>query len=155
MRLVVSLAGMVFWAALSPAFSASANGEWLVSDKSARILIRACEGRLRGVVVWEREHGLDDQNPDPIKRNRPTLGMQILIGMKATGPDSWAGRIYNAENGKTYNAKVSLLSSNALRVEGCVLGLLCAGETWTKVKEHTGDCAPTTSAHSPTASPNQ
>jgi len=36
------------------------------------------------------------QNPDPANRHRPTLGLPILIGMQSTGPDSGAGRIYNA-----------------------------------------------------------
>jgi uncharacterized protein (DUF2147 family) len=152
MRFVASLAGIVFWAALSPALAASASGEWLVADQSARILIHACDGRLRGIVAWEREHGVDDQNPDPTKRNRPTLGMPILLGMRSTGPESWAGRIYNAENGKTYKAKVELISSNALRVEGCVLGFICAGETWTKVRDYSGDCPATPSAATPATS---
>jgi uncharacterized protein (DUF2147 family) len=130
----------------APAQSASATGEWLVADKSARIAIHACGRRLRGTIAWERVHGVDDQNPDPSKRGRPTLGLPILIGMQSTGPDSWAGRIYNADNGKTYGAKVKLLSSTSLRVEGCVMGFLCGGETWTKVREHAEDCpaAPST-----------
>ena len=106
-----------------PAQSASATGEWLVADKSARISVHACGRRLRGTIAWERVHGLDDQNPDPTKRRRPTLGLPILIGMQSTGPDSWAGRIYNADNGKTYGAKVKLLSSTSLHVEGCVMGI--------------------------------
>jgi uncharacterized protein (DUF2147 family) len=66
--------------------------------------------------------------------------MPILLGMTATGPDSWSGRIYNAENGKTYKAKVNLLSANALRVQGCVMGIWCGGEVWTKVRDYNGDC---------------
>jgi uncharacterized protein (DUF2147 family) len=140
MRFSASLVGLLLWAALSPAYAASPSGEWLVADKSARVSIRACEGHLRGIIAWEREHGLDDKNPDPSKRSRPTLGMPILLGMRATGPDSWTGRIYNAENGKTYQAKVNLLSANALRVQGCVMGILCGGEVWTKVRDYNGDC---------------
>jgi uncharacterized protein (DUF2147 family) len=94
-------------------------------------------------------HGLDDQNPDPSKRHRPTLGLSILKGMQLTGPDSWAGRIYNADNGKTYSAKVKLLSSTSLLVEGCVMGFLCGGETWTKVREHAADCPEAPSATPP------
>jgi Uncharacterized protein conserved in bacteria (DUF2147) len=56
------------------------------------------------------------QNPDPANRHRPTLGLPILIGMQSTGPDSWAGRIYNADNGKTYAAKIILLPSPRLSI---------------------------------------
>ena len=86
MNWVAWLVVLFFWAV--PAYSASATGEWLVADKSARIMIHACGNHLRGVIAWERVHGLDEQNPDPAKRHRPTLGMPILIGMQSTGPDS-------------------------------------------------------------------
>ena len=72
--------------------------------------------------------------------------------MQSTGTDSWAGRIYNADNGKTYAARLKLLSSHALQVEGCVMGFLCGGETWTKVREHSEECAVTPPASSPAKS---
>lgn len=140
------LSAILFAVTAVPAQSASATGEWLVADKSARIAIQACGHRLRGTIAWERVHGLDDQNPDPSKRHRPTLGLSILEGMRSTGSDSWAGQIYNADNGKTYSAKVKLLSPTSLLVEGCVMGFLCGGETWTKVKEHAADCPEAPSA---------
>lgn len=134
------LSAILFAVTTAPARSTSATGEWLVADKSARVAIHACDHRLRGTIAWERVHGLDDQNPDPSKRHRPTLGLPILIGMQSTGPDTWAGHIYNADNGKTYAAKVKLLSPTSLLVEGCVMGFLCGGETWTKVRENAEDC---------------
>ena len=73
------LSAILFAVAAVPAQSASTTGEWLVADKSARISIHACGHRLRGTIAWERVHGLDDQNPDPSKRHRPTLGLPIPI----------------------------------------------------------------------------
>ncbi|QFI75500.1 DUF2147 domain-containing protein [Bradyrhizobium betae] len=140
MKWIPWLSAILFAITTAPAQSASATGEWLVADKSARIAIHACGHRLRGTIAWERVHGLDDQNPDLSKRHRTTLGLPILIGMQSTGLDTWAGRIYNADNGKTYAAKVKLLSPTSLFVEGCVMGILCGGETWTKVREHAEDC---------------
>ena len=75
--------------------------------------------------------------------------------MHSTGRDAWAGGIYNADNGKIYTAKVKLLSSHALRVEGCVLGFLCSGETWTKVSERASDCPTITSVPLPANSQNR
>jgi Uncharacterized protein conserved in bacteria (DUF2147) len=57
--------------------------------------------------------------------------------MKPTKPNLWEGEVYNAENGKTYTSKVSLTSPDVLRIEGCVLGFLCGGENWTRVKAET------------------
>ena len=116
------------------AFAADATGEWLVEEGVAKIRIENCSNRLWGVVSWEKEPGgLDSNNPDPAKKARPTMGMPILLGMKPEGA-KWKGEIYNSENGKTYSASVQLASPEKLKVEGCVLGFLCGGETWTRVK---------------------
>jgi uncharacterized protein (DUF2147 family) len=109
-------------------------GEWLVKEKVAIIKIDNCNGRIWGIVAWEKEPGgVDRNNPDPAKRRRPTLGMPVLLGMKPTLPNRWEGEIYNAKDGKTYAAHISLSGPNTLRVEGCLLGFLCGGEEWTRV----------------------
>ena len=33
---------------------------------------------------------------------------------------------------KVYQANVTLVSENAMRVQGCVLGVLCKSQTWTR-----------------------
>lgn len=94
---------------------------------------------LCGNIVWTKTPGgTDENNPDPAKRSRPVMGLEILLAMKQTGPNKWEGSVYNAENGKTYKANMSLENDDALRMEGCVMGgLICGGETWTRHKEGT------------------
>ena len=77
---------------------------------------------------------MDSYNPDPAERNHPTLGLHILRAMKPTKPGLWQGEIYNPENGKAYDSRISLASPDVLRIEGCVLGFLCGGENWTRIK---------------------
>jgi len=109
------------------------TGDWLVANKYARIKIADCGGQMWGVVDWEATPGgFDRRNPDPHLRSRPTLGMPILLGMKRSQSNQWDGQIYNAEDGHTYSANISLLNPNMLRVQGCVLGFLCGGENWTR-----------------------
>jgi len=111
------------------------TGEWLVNDRVARIKIVDCSGHLWGVVAWEaRPGGTDIRNPDPQLRSRPTLGMPILLDMTPTRPNKWEGQVYNSKNGKTYSANISLSDPNTLRIQGCVLGFLCGGESWTRVE---------------------
>jgi uncharacterized protein (DUF2147 family) len=115
------------------ALAADPAGDWLVEDGSAKIRIAICGGSLWGVIGWERTPGQDSENPDPAKRGRPTLGIPILIDMKPAGADKWSGQIYNAKNGKMYEASVALESDTALKVRGCVLGgLFCGGQTWSR-----------------------
>src|SRR5262245_49613054 len=117
------------------AMAAAPAGEWLVASKSAHIRIVDCEGLLWGVVSWEARAGVDDKNPDLAKRGRPTLGMAVLLALKASGPNRWEGSLYNSKNGKTYTGGVTLLGPDRMRVRGCVLGILCGGEDWTRVNE--------------------
>src|SRR5664279_5451102 len=73
-------------------------------------------------------------NPDVSKQNRPTLGMPILIGMKKKpGVDQWEGQVYNAKDGQLYSSTIKPVDPDHMEIQGCVLGFLCGGETWTRV----------------------
>jgi len=120
------------------AHAAEIPGEWLVKEGVATIRIADCNGHLWGVVATEKKPGgIDSKNPDKAKRGRPTLGMPVLLNMKPDEDEkgTWTGHIYNAKDGKTYESSIKLSSPNQLKVEGCVLGFLCGGETWTRVPE--------------------
>jgi uncharacterized protein (DUF2147 family) len=130
-------AGLVagFATSLTPAYAADPTGDWRVQDGVADIRIADCNGSMWGVVVWEKvPGGHDKNNPDVSKQNRPTLGMPTLLDMKKTpGVDQWEGQVYNAKDGQTYTAKIKPTGPDQLEIQGCVLGFLCGGETWTRV----------------------
>jgi hypothetical protein len=88
-----------------------------------------------GAVAWEKEPGgRDRNNPDVSKQNRPSLGMPILIDMKKKpGVDQWEGQVYNAKDGQFYSSTIKPAGPDQLEIQGCVLGFLCGGETWTRV----------------------
>jgi hypothetical protein len=88
-----------------------------------------------GVVGWEKTPGgKDKNNPDAAKQSRPTLGMPILIDMKKKpGVDAWEGQVYNAKDGQLYSSTIKPVGTDQLEIQGCVLGFLCGGETWTRV----------------------
>jgi uncharacterized protein (DUF2147 family) len=126
----------------SPAAAATPKGDWLVEDKDAIIRIDSCGSALCGTVVWtKKQGGLDENNPDPAKRSRPIMGLQLLLGMKPASDGRWEGDIYNPENGKTYTSRMWLKSDDMLRIEGCVLGFLCGGQDWTRTKLETPGAA--------------
>jgi hypothetical protein len=88
-----------------------------------------------GAVAWEKEPGGHDiHNPDVSKQNRPTLGMPILIDMKKKpGLDQWEGQVYNGKDGQFYSSTIKPVGPDQMEIQGCVLGFLCGGETWTRV----------------------
>jgi uncharacterized protein (DUF2147 family) len=128
-----AVAGLILMTA--PSF-ADPSGQWLVAKRYAKVDIVKCDRHYWGIVTWEaRAGGIDRNNPNPALRNRPTVGMPILLAMQQTDRNRWDGEIYNAEDGKTYAANISLLSRDTLKVQGCVLGFLCGGENWTRVRQ--------------------
>ncbi len=129
------VAALIYAGLQGAAMAESPVGEWLVEDGTARIRIVTCDNSLWGVISWTKDvGGKDDHNPDKSMRDRPVLGIPILLGMKPAGKQ-WDGKIYNAENGKTYDSNISLKSNNVLRVEGCILSFMCGGEDWKRASQ--------------------
>ena len=120
---------------MTSAFAADPTGDWRVADGVANIRVAECNGSMWGAVAWEKmPGGRDKNNPDASKQSRPTLGMPILIDMKKKpGVDQWEGQVYNAKDGQSYSSTIKPVGSDQLEIQGCVLGFLCGGETWTRV----------------------
>src|ERR1700761_5848586 len=131
----VTYSGLFLATGLVPAFALDPTGDWRVADGVANIRVAECNHDMWGVVAWEKvPGGHDDNNPDASKKSRPTLGMPILIDMKKKpGVDQWEGQVYNAKDGQTYSSTIKPIGSNQLEIQGCALGFLCGGETWTRV----------------------
>ena len=132
---IILSAGLVLSGSLAPALAADPTGDWRVADGVANIRVAECNGSMWGVVAWEKTPGgRDSNNPDVSKQNRPTLAMPILIDMKKQpAVDLWEGQVYNAKDGQFYSSKIKPVGSDQLEIQGCVLGFLCGGETWTRV----------------------
>ena len=140
MRTLV-LSGTFLLAATVGAVAQTADpvGEWLVKEGTARIKVVSCPpgpgqpAALWGVIWAETKPGIDEKNPDPSQKNRPMLGMPILIDMKQTQPNRWDGKIYDATRGSLFDSHISVNRSDMLEVRGCVAGIFCGGEDWKRV----------------------
>ena len=109
-------------------------GDWLVKDGYGIVRIDNCNGKMWGIIAWEKKAGTDSENPDPTKKGRPSLGVPILLGMAPTKPNRWEGQIYNTDNGKTYSGSISVEGDTKLQLEGCLFpNFLCGGQDWTRV----------------------
>ena len=132
-RIVFS--GFFLATGVASALAADPTGDWRVADGVANIRVAQCNGNIWGAVAWEKTPGgKDSHNPDASKQSRPTLGMPILIEMKKkAGVDAWEGQVYNAKDGQLYSSTIKPVGTDQLEIQGCVLGFLCGGETWTRV----------------------
>ena len=118
-------------------------GVWHTKDRLAQVRIAKCAEDFCGTIVALKDPidpatgrpQADTENEDTTKRNRPVMGLQVLIGMKPAGADKWFGRLYSPEDGKTVSGDLTLTDANTLTVQGCLLGgLLCRAETWTRAR---------------------
>jgi uncharacterized protein (DUF2147 family) len=148
--LVVALLGLL--ASTVSAQQSSVMGTWLTASSKAQVRIAPCpdpkSGAICGVIVGLIEPkgpdgtvvapdvATDWRNSDPAMRGRKVLGMPLIWGFKKTSdPNVFEeGQIYNGENGKIYNANISLQPDGKLRLRGYV-GTPMFGETqlWTRV----------------------
>ena len=119
-------------------------GTWLNGSKKGHILIYKQGGTYFGKLVWLGQPNYpetgkprkDDKNADASKRSRPLMNMVLLYNFKYDGNSVWGdGKIYNPEDGKEYNCKMTLKDPNTLLVRGYVgISILGKNQTWTRVK---------------------
>jgi uncharacterized protein (DUF2147 family) len=111
-------------------------GTWDNEEKDAKIEIFKCAEKYCGKIVWINKPvyeanedaartGLprtDDENPNPVFRNRPIVGLEIMSGFDYAGRYQWAGgTVYDPKSGYTYRGKMTLVSKNRLDLRGYVL----------------------------------
>jgi uncharacterized protein (DUF2147 family) len=118
-------------------------GTWMNSEQKGKIQLRECgEDGLCGNIVWLKdpvdENGKpwrDMLNPDPKLRNRPVIGLDVLIGAKKIGPMTWQGQIYDPEVGKVYYLKHLKIGSKQVEIKGCLsTGWPCRTKYWSKTE---------------------
>jgi uncharacterized protein (DUF2147 family) len=142
------LFAIVFFVSLGQAWADGGNdptGIWLTQAGDAKIRISRCSTTLCGTIVWLKapvnpatgKPQIDDKNANPALTKRPIIGINIFKAMKAVANNKWSGVIYNADDGKSYSSDVIVAGARKLEVRGCVMGILCGGEIWTKVGDVT------------------
>jgi uncharacterized protein (DUF2147 family) len=123
-------------------------GLWNTAENDARIEIYKCGTEYCGRISYLEEPNyppddkegmaglpmVDRNNPNPELRKRPLIGLRFMVGFRYLGTNTWdGGQIYNAENGKTYKAKISLADNNRLMLRGFWgISLLGRTETWVR-----------------------
>ena len=119
------------------------TGTWLTEDERARVRVEKCgptQDHVCAYVVWMKPATegedvtakRDVKNPDPKKRNRAILGHQLMMGLSANEDGRYAGKIYNNEDGKSYDVTVWSEQPGTLNVRGCLVAFLCSTQIWTR-----------------------
>lgn len=135
----ISLAAIGLLATTGFALAADPSGTWRLDNGKVTVKVRQCGGEICANIVGLKEPTypdgsakIDKYNKNPALRKRPLMGLAVLSDMKPTGDNSWAGNIYNADDGRTYSATMTL-SGSTMKLKGCVAGIFCKTNTFKKL----------------------
>lgn len=151
MREVLTFLLILFWTVHAGAVPGeNILGVWNNQEKDAKIEIYKCKDKYCGKIVASKgafyprgsaegaagTPRLDNKNPDPAKRSRRILGLQIMNGFVFTGSNEWKeGTLYDPKHGKTYKGKIVLRSPDKLVMRGYEgITLIGKNTTWTRDK---------------------
>ena len=120
----------------------TALGIWAEEDGEARIEIAPCQDKLCGHIVWLKnpvdnngQPQMDLNNPNPALRTRPILGLLIMAGLQPNDDDTPIWRDgYTIQKMARSMMSISRLREDTMEVEGCLMKILCASQTWTRVR---------------------
>ena len=87
-------------------------------------------GKYYGKPVWMKNpEKLDEKNPEKTKQTQKIMGSLIIRDFVFDGSKTWGkGFIYDPENGKTYDCKITRDDKGNLNVRGYI-GLSLIGRT--------------------------
>lgn len=118
---------------------ATPAGRWLTASGNLEVEIAPCGQALCGTVVRVVSNR-SMSNPAVEMKDAPSaLGMKILSDFAPAGDGEWKGRIYNRENGKTYNCVMSLAAPDQLKLRPYVgITLFGKNQVWQRLADTSG-----------------
>lgn len=104
------------------------TGLWLVKKKDVVVEVKPCSKtseKLCGRIAWldpKAKLQVDELNPDVTLRTRPLCGIRVMWDMtpEADAPGTYTGKIYKANNGSTYDARIKRGADGNLELRGYI-----------------------------------
>jgi uncharacterized protein (DUF2147 family) len=134
MILTAALASLIGGTASADAFDVF--GKFRTQAGSSHIEIVDCGDKTPcGKVVWLDAKALPaGETPETIKdaKGAKLMGMKLLHSFERKAKDWRGGKIYDPEEGKTYDSRLKRLTNGDLEVKGCI-GPICQTQIWKPV----------------------
>lgn len=104
------------------------TGLWLVKKKDVVVEVKPCSKpsqTLCGYIAWldpNAKQQFDTLNPDATLRTRPLCGIRVMWDMmpEADEPGVYTGKIYKANNGTIYDARIKRGADGTLELRGYI-----------------------------------
>jgi len=119
-----------------PASGASASerslGEWRNPSNSVHVRVEPCgRQQMCGVVIWASEKAKADSGRGGTD---PLVGAQLFRDFIEEKPGVWRGRVFVPDIAKTFSGTVTVVDSETLRANGCLIGKIgCRSQIWTRL----------------------
>ena len=130
-QIFASLAALSLVAVAAPAAaSAPFEGRWANPKKSVIIEVAPCGSAYCGTVVWATEKAKANARKGGTEN---LIGTRLITGVKPAGNGTYKGRGFVPKQNIHAPATVRIAGPNTMMVKGCVLGLICKEQRWTRV----------------------
>ncbi len=123
MKLLIMLTGFFLLNAFCFSGPDELSGVWLTEKGDSKIQIAKINSNWEGKVIWLKDPvnkdgipKLDKNNPDPLKRKQPIIGLTILSQLSFTD-NKFVGKVYSPEKGKTFDCEILLKDGGKLTLK--------------------------------------
>ena len=140
MATIAALATMTAAGAAAPAAGAGVAaplsdaviGRWANPKGTLAVETGPCaQGGLCGRIVWASARARADARQAGVA---DLIGTQLLQGYRRVGADSWTGRVYVPDMGRSFASRIRQTSAETLSISGCLVdGFLCKSQVWHRV----------------------
>lgn len=121
MNKTLALTLLIAMGLVAPAEAAAPGpmGRWLAASGNVEVTIRPCGAAMCGAVSRVFANN-SMEHPGPATSPPAKVGLQLLSDFHRDG-DGWTGRIFNRENGNTYDCHMTLDGADRLVMHAYVL----------------------------------
>jgi uncharacterized protein (DUF2147 family) len=126
MKQILAKAGLALVAISMPiaASAQSLEGKWANPKRSVIVNVARCGSAYCGTVSWATEKNRD---------KGATPGTRVLSDLRPQGEGVYKGRAFEPKRNISGSATVHQVGEDVMIVKGCVMGVFCKEQRWTRV----------------------
>lgn len=108
------------------------QGRWITASGNLEVEIAPCGESLCGTVTKVLGNRSMSQPGQPMQAadSRPALGLRLLTDLRPGAGGTWQGRIYNRENGQTYDCELRLIAADQLQLRPLGMAAMAGAQVW-------------------------
>ncbi len=125
-----ALVGGPAWAEASGRDAPLDQGVWRNPRNSVHIELRPCNDQICGYVVWATDKAKADARR---AGTRDLIGKQLLRDFRKASGKVYRGTVFAPDLNATLTGTAERIDARNLRARGCLAGVLCKTQVWTRV----------------------